>query len=219
MKIGLMVAMDKEFQQIRNMANSNVIVIKSGMGKVNAAVNATQLIDKHHPDVIISSGCLGGARADMNVLDAVVGSRVVYHDAYYGLEAEEFGRVQGMPKYYEANKELVSIAQSLTYSHTIHTGLIASGEWFVDSLEKMNEIISHFPDAIGVDMESAAIAQTCHIFKVPFLSFRIVSDVPARKDNVADYTNFWDTVSEESFALTKQLINILTDRKPLVNNQ
>lgn len=219
MKIGLMVAMDKEFQQIQGMANSNVIVCKSGMGKVNAAINATKLIHEYHPDVIISSGCLGGAKTEMNVLDAVIGSKVVYHDAYYGLEAEEYGRVQGMPKYYEANKELVEIAQSLVYPHTIHTGLIASGEWFVDSLEKMKEITAHFPDAIGVDMESGAIAQTCHIFQVPFLSFRIVSDVPARKDNVADYTNFWDTVSEESFALTKQFINILSDRKPLADNQ
>lgn len=207
MKIGVLVAMDKEYEQLRHIGNDNIIVRKTGMGKVNAAVNTTLLINEHHPDLIISSGCAGGASLSLNVLDVIVGSRVVYHDAYYGLEDEEFGKVQGMPKYYLAPENLVSIATSLDYEHKIHAGLIASGEWFVDKVEKVQEILSHFPDAIGIDMESAAIAQTCHIFGVPFISFRVVSDVPARENNVIDYNNFWNTVSESSFSITSQFIN------------
>ena len=213
MKIGLLVAMDKEYKQLRHIENENIIVRKTGVGKVNAAINATQMINQYHPDLIISSGCAGGASTELNVLDVVVGSRVVYHDAYYGLEDDEFGRVQGMPKYYEAPQELIAIAKGLDYSHRIHDGLIASGEWFVDSVDKVKEILGHFPDAIGIDMESAAIAQTCHIFNVPFISFRVVSDVPAKENNVADYKNFWETVSESSFAITSQFLNRILEQK------
>ena len=213
MKIGLLVAMDKEYKQLRHIENENIIVRKTGVGKVNAAINATQMINQCHPDLIISSGCAGGASTELNVLDVVVGSRVVYHDAYYGLEDDEFGRVQGMPKYYEAPQELIAIAKGLDYSHRIHDGLIASGEWFVDSVDKVKEILGHFPDAIGIDMESAAIAQTCHIFNVPFISFRVVSDVPAKENNVADYKNFWETVSESSFAITSQFLNRILEQK------
>lgn len=213
MKIGLLVAMDKEYKQLRHIENENIIVSKTGMGKVNAAINATQMINQCHPDLIISSGCAGGASTELNVLDVIVGSRVVYHDAYYGLEDDEFGRVQGMPKYYEAPQELIAIAKGLDYSHRIHDGLVASGEWFVDSVDKVKEILGHFPDAIGIDMESAAIAQTCHIFNVPFISFRVVSDVPAKENNVADYKNFWETVSESSFAITSQFLNRILEQK------
>ena len=213
MKIGLLVAMDKEYKQLRHIENENIIVRKTGVGKVNAAINATQMINQCHPDLIISSGCAGGASTELNVLDVIVGSRVVYHDAYYGLEDDEFGRVQGMPKYYEAPQELIAIAKGLDYSHRIHDGLIASGEWFVDSVDKVKEILGHFPDAIGIDMESAAIAQTCHIFNVPFISFRVVSDVPAKENNVADYKNFWETVSESSFAITSQFLNRILEQK------
>ncbi|MDO5447532.1 MAG: 5'-methylthioadenosine/S-adenosylhomocysteine nucleosidase [Prevotellaceae bacterium] len=212
MKIGLLVAMDKEYEQLRHLENENIIVCKTGMGKVNAAINTTQMINNYHPDLIISSGCAGGASTELDVLDVIVGSSVVYHDAYYGLESEEFGRVQGMPKYYLAPENLVEIAKGLDYSHRIHEGLIASGEWFVDSVEKVKEILGHFPNAIGIDMESAAIAQTCHIFKVPFISFRVVSDVPAKENNVADYQNFWNTVSESSFSITSQFVNRILEQ-------
>ena len=212
MKIGLLVAMDKEYEQLRHLENDNIFVCKTGMGKVNAAINTTQMINNFHPDLIISSGCAGGASTKLNVLDVVVGSRVVYHDAYYGLEDKEYGRVQGLPKYYEAPQKLIDIAKDLDYTHHIHDGLIASGEWFVDSVDKVKEILGHFPDAIGIDMESGAIAQTCHIFNVPFISFRVVSDVPAKENNVADYENFWCTVSESSFDITSQFLNRILER-------
>ena len=207
MKIGILVAMDKEYEQLRHIDNENIIVCKTGIGKVNAAVNTTQLILSHHPDVIISSGCCGGASTDLNVLDVIVGNRAVHHDAYCGLEADEYGKIQGMPKYYIAPQHLIDIATSLEYDHKIHSGLIVSGDWFVDKVEKVDEILAHFPDAIGIDMESAAIAQTCYIFNTPFISFRVVSDVPAKPNNVADYKNFWNTVSSSSFAITKQFVD------------
>ena len=208
MKILVLVAMEKEYRQLQALNNNDIIVEKTGIGKVNAAVNATQSILKHKPDLVVSSGCAGGASTELNVMDVVVGSKVVYHDVYCCLgEGEKYGQIQGMPLYYGAQENLVEIARSLTYSHAIHAGLIASGDWFVDTLSKINEITAHFPDTIAIDMESAALAQTCHIMGVPFISFRVISDVPAKGNDLSDYNNFWDTVSDSSFAITKQFLD------------
>ncbi len=88
-------------------------------------------------------------------------------------------------------------------------GLIVTGDWFVDTKEKMREIVGHFPEAKAVDMESCAIAQVCHIYKVPFISFRVISDIPLRDTDASQYHNFWDTVAEKSFQTTKTFIESL----------
>ena len=92
---------------------------------------------------------------------------------------------------------------------SLHEGLTVTGDWFVDSKEKMREIIGKFPEAKAVDMESAAIAQTCHIFNIPFISFRIISDIPLRDTDASMYHNFWSTIAENSFQITRNFIESL----------
>ena len=170
MKVGIIVAMDKELRQLQSLfTDGNVLVQKCGIGKVNAALGAQRMINEFHPDVIISSGCAGGNGDDVNIQDVVVSSQDV----------------------------------------KVHPGLIVTGDWFVDSKEKMREIIGHFPDASAVDMESCAIAQTCYINKVEFISFRVVSDIPLRDTDASQYHNFWDTVAEHSFEVTKNFVATL----------
>ena len=91
----------------------------------------------------------------------------------------------------------------------IHQGLIVTGDWFVDSKEKMREIIGHFPEAKAVDMESAAIAQTCYINKVRFISFRVISDMPLKDTDASQYHDFWDTIAKNSFHVTKTFVESL----------
>lgn len=216
MKIGVIVAMDKELQQLQHLFdNSRIIVEKCGIGKVNAAIGASEMIRKHRPDVIISSGCAGGNGNDINVQDVVVGKEVSYHDVYCGTAIDNttiYGQVQGMPARYQADAMLLEKARnlSLTTSHiSLHEGLIVTGDWFVDSKEKMRSIIEKFPEAKAVDMESAAIAQTCHIYKVPFISFRVISDIPLRDTDASMYHDFWATIAENSFQVTKSFIESL----------
>ena len=78
--------------------------------------------------------------------------------------------------------------------------------WFVDSQEKMREIVRHFPEAAAVDMESASIAQTCHCYSIPFISFRVISDIPLKDNNASQYHDFWNTVSDTSFEMTKKFL-------------
>jgi len=209
MKIGVIVAMDKELRQLQHLFSSEDIIIqKSGIGKVNAAIQTVEMIRKHKPDVIISSGCAGGNGDDINIQDVVVSSQLTYHDVYCGTaidDSTQYGQVQGLPARYEADPELLEKAVKTGAK----PGLIVTGDWFVDSKEKMREIVAHFPDAKAVDMESAAIAQACYIYKVPFISFRVISDIPLRDTDASQYHDFWNTIAENSFQVTKTFIETL----------
>ena len=214
MKIGIIVAMDKELRQLQQLfSDGNVRVEKCGIGKVNAALGAQRMINEFHPDCIISSGCAGGNGDDINVQDVVISAELCYHDVYCGRAIDDttiYGQVQGLPARFQADPYLLNKAINLqTTDIALHPGLIVTGDWFVDSKDKMREIVGHFPEAKAVDMESCAIAQTCYINKVPFISFRIISDIPLRDTNASQYHNFWENMAERSFQVTKRFVESL----------
>ena len=214
MKIGIIVAMDKELRQLQQLfSDGNVRVEKCGIGKVNAALGAQRMINEFHPDCIISSGCAGGNGDDINVQDVVISAELCYHDVYCGRAIDDttiYGQVQGLPARFQADPYLLNKAINLqTTDIALHPGLNVTGDWFVDSKDKMREIVGHFPEAKAVDMESCAIAQTCYINKVPFISFRVISDVPLRDTDASQYHNFWDTIAEHSFQVTKTFVESL----------
>lgn len=227
MKIGIIVAMDKELHQLSALLHDahhdvvsptaftlghvgphDVVLQKCGIGKVNAAIGTVEMIRRHHPDLILSSGCAGGADTTLSVGDVVVATETVYHDAYCGTDVA-FGQIMGMPPRYAAPRHLVDKALAMPCSTTVRSGLTVSGEWFVDTREKMRAILDRFPDALAVDMESCAIAQVCHVYHVPFLSFRIVSDVPLRDHHAAMYFDFWDRIAQGSFDVTRTFLQTL----------
>ena len=216
MKIGIIVAMDKELHQLQKLfGDGNVTVMKCGIGKVNAALGAARLIDEQHPDVIISSGCAGGNGDDISVQDIIVGSEIAYHDVYCGRAISDdcvYGQVQGLPARFPVDSRLLEKAVSLTgipEGIRLHTGLIATGDWFVDSKEKMREILGHFPEAKAVDMESAAIAHACFMRGVPFISFRVISDKPLYDTDASQYHDFWNTIADNSFQVTRTFVESL----------
>ena len=206
--------MDKELRQLQQLfCNENVRVEKCGIGKVNAALGAQRMINEFHPDVIISSGCAGGNGDDIHIQDVIVSREVTYHDVYCGRAIDDttvYGQVQGLPARYAADPHLLEKAKALNIEGiNIHDGLIVTGDWFVDSKEKMRSIIEKFPEAKAVDMESCAIAQTCYINKVPFISFRVISDIPLRDTDASQYHDFWNTIAEHSFQITKSFVESL----------
>ena len=225
MKIGIIIAMDKEFRRISELLDgldveldggrkfvtgtlgeNELVLHQCGIGKVNAAIGASEMIRRYNPDLLVSTGCAGGGRTDMEVMDIVASTELAYHDVYCGeaMGKTIYGQVQGMPARYTSPSDLVEKAKSV--SPRVHAGLIVTGDWFVDSKEKMREIVSHFPEAAAVDMESAAIAQTCHIYGIPFISFRVISDIPLKDTNAAMYHDFWNTVADHSFETTKEFL-------------
>ena len=221
MKIGVIIAMDIEYRQMHDaiggdtgrLGNNEIVLWQCGIGKVNAAVGTMRLIQEHHPDAILSTGLAGGIDPQMQVGDILAATQCVYHDVDCGgISYGEYhlGQVQGLPARYQADPHLLNKAISLQTSDiALHPGLIVTGDWFVDSKEKMREIVGHFPEAKAVDMESCAIAQTCYINKVPFISFRVISDIPLRDTDASQYHNFWDTVADHSFQVTKTFVESL----------
>ena len=233
MKIGIISAMDSEHRQLAGrlsekkesgegrfsyvegrLGQNDVVLTRCGIGKVNAAVGTAELIRRHRPQCIVSTGVAGGIDTALRVGDVVASSRLVYHDVYCGSDGNSYGQVQGMPLYYEADPALLRRALGLNddggLEGRIHGGLICTGDRFVEDAAGLAAIKGHFPEGLAVDMESAAIAQTCYIYGVPFLSFRIVSDTPgAHDDNFAQYKDFWATMAERSFRTTWAFLSSL----------
>ncbi|MCD8296996.1 MAG: 5'-methylthioadenosine/adenosylhomocysteine nucleosidase [Prevotella sp.] len=227
MKIGIIVAMDKELVQLKslldnmtterqhnndficgNIGEKEIILQKCGIGKVNSTIGTVEMINSYKPDLVISTGVAGGADISMNVADVVVGTEYCYHDAYCGKECVA-GQIFGLPPAFSASKKLVAAALKVKAGINIHAGLIVSGDWFVDSQDKMRSILKQFPKAVAVDMESCSIAQTCHLYGVPFISFRIISDIPLKDNNASQYFDFWARIAEGSFNVTKNFINMI----------
>ncbi|MCF0192758.1 MAG: 5'-methylthioadenosine/adenosylhomocysteine nucleosidase [Prevotella sp.] len=230
MKIGVIVAMDKEFKALESLlsnkkemllggnncvvgelSDKEVLLMHSGIGKVNAAIGAVNMINGFKPDVVVSSGCAGGADTNLEIGDVIVSSSCQYHDVYCGPE-NLAGQIQGMPSEFSTPQPLVDAALSIneTAADTkVVAGKIATGDWFVDSVDKMTSIHSAVPDAKAVDMESSAIAHACYINNVQFVSFRVVSDIPLKENNTASYQDFWATMADKSFVTTKAFLEKL----------
>ena len=221
MKIAIIVAMDRERVLIEHLiqnqkhiadtivgtiGNHEIILAQSGIGKVCAAVGATDIINTFHPDYIINTGAAGGIDSRLRVLDVVIGKDMVYHDVKCFTDNEP-GQIQGFPTYFHSDSKLVEIAQQA--NPNAHCGLICTGDQFITDLQSLQNIKKTFPNGLAVDMESTAIAHTCYIKKVPFLSLRVISDTPGIENHIEQYEDFWGIASSSSFHVLQTIINNL----------
>ncbi len=221
MKVGLIVAMDIEYNKMLDalggangrLGNNEIVLWKCGIGKVNAAIGTMRLVQEHHPDVIISTGLAGGIDSKMQVMDVLAASQCVYHDVDCGSSLNcTLGQVQGLPARYDADKQLLSHASTVPTSadERLMNGLICTGDQFITDRERQNVIKQNFPDGMACDMESAAIAQTCHLLGIPFLSLRVISDTPGRTDNHhQQWEDFLASMCDRSFHFVKSYLETL----------
>lgn len=229
MRIGVITAMSSEHRQLAEqlkdkketmcggrmytegrVGKNTIILTECGIGKVNAAVGAVELIHRFEPDCVISTGVAGGIDSMLRVMDVVVSREIVYHDVWCG-EGNEYGQVQGMPARYSGDARLVACACALQTESRIHGGLICSGDKFITSRPELDEIKHNFPEGLAVDMESGAIAHTCFLYKVPFLSFRIISDTPGVDNHTQQYQDFWGEMANRSFRVTETFLQALPE--------
>ena len=188
MKIGIIGAMDVEISKFKEILNleekdnilytrindKEIIISKSGIGKVNSACKTQALIDKYNLDYIINTGCAGSLTENVKVLDVVLSSAVTYHDFTPIRIRNNEVPDGGYPK---ANDKLLKLAcQELDKLNLkYHVGIIASGDCFVTN-DKVRDEIFASDNALAVDMESASIGHVAKINKVPFLAVRTISD-------------------------------------------
>lgn len=230
MKIGIITAMSSEQKQLANqlenktertegpfsyiegtIQKNSIVLMQCGIGKVNAAAGTTELIRNFQPDCIISTGVAGGIDTCLKVMDVVVSQQIVYHDVWCG-EGNAYGQIQGLPLYFKGNETLYQCALSLDTDTAIFGGLICTGDKFITDRNELNEIKKNFEDGLAVDMESAAIAQVCHLYKVPFISFRIISDTPGADKHFEQYLNFWGEMADRSFRVTETFLKALPNQ-------
>ncbi len=159
------------------LGDATVVLVTSGIGMVNAADAATGAIHRYGPEgvVLISAGSAGGLGADVAVGDIVVGTEVVNVTADARAFGYALGQVPGMPATYPADPQL---AAALADSGDARRGAMGSGDAFVTS-ELAHRLRSDFPDALTVDMETAAIAQIAFNHSARFAACRAVSDLCA----------------------------------------
>lgn len=227
MKIGIITAMSSEQKQVAQLladkkeyaegpfrytegtiGRNTLILMQCGIGKVNAAAGTVELIRTFQPDCIISTGVAGGIDRCLKVMDVVVSQQIVYHDVWCG-EGNGYGQIQGLPARFEGHPTLFDCALSLDTPTAIHGGLICSGDKFVTDRAELDAIKGNFPEGLAVDMESGAIAQVCHLYHIPFVSFRIISDTPGADNHWEQYTNFWETIADRSFEVTHTFLSAL----------
>lgn len=227
MTIGILTAMSVEFKQVAAMlsiavtekngphryligklGNNCIVLQQCGIGKTNAASGVTDLINHYHPERIISTGVAGGIDSSLGVMDVVVGRQVCYHDVFCG-EGCDPGQVQGLPREFDGDPEMLRLATTLDTDVNIVPGLICTGDQFVTDATELERIKNSCPEGLAVDMESAAIAQVCHLYGVPFISFRIISDTPGADKHFEQYLNFWDTMADKSFKVTRDFLKRL----------
>ena len=212
--------MDIEYRQMHDalggdsgrLGNNEIILWQCGIGKVNAAVGTMRLIHEHHPDAIISTGLAGGIDPLMKIMDVLAATQTVYHDVDCGGISDgvcHIGQVQGLPARYDADQHLMDAALKVPREdgERLVTGLICTGDQFITDRERQNTIKRHFLDGLACDMESAAIAQTCYLMEVPFMSLRIISDTPGRTDDhQMQWADFLAAMCDRSFHFVKKFL-------------
>lgn len=200
MKIAILAAMESEINLLKDLQSDNLIVAQTGIGKVNAALQTAEVIRLYRPDLIINSGVAGGLDEHLNIGDMVAGETVCYHDVWCGRPNLK-GQIQGLPSVFYSDPKTLSVLE-----RSVVRGLIITGDQFIQDKSKILELKTDFPTALAVDMESAAIAQTCYLRHIPFLSLRLLSDTPGVKHHQAQYDTFWQNAAGSSFQALKQIL-------------
>lgn len=177
----------------------DIVACRSGIGKVNAAVATLTLIERFAPDMVVNTGVAGGT-GHSRVLDVVIPHRIAYHDVWCGPGTVP-GEAAGCPRFFEC-----PLPDALVSNMGVRRGVLASGDIFVSRPEEVARILELYPDAVAVDMESAAIAQVCYKKNVPFVCIRVVSDTPGADDNIAQYENFWEDAPASTFRTLHTLL-------------
>ena len=215
--------MDVEYRQMHDaiggdtgrLGNNDIILWQCGIGKVNAAVGTMRLVQEHHPDAILSTGLAGGIDPLMRVMDILAATQCVYHDVDCGAGLDCVrGQIQGLPARFDADQHLLdhalATAKLQTSTAALRTGLICTGDQFITDRERQTLIKRNFPDGLACDMESAAIAQTCHLLGIPFLSLRVISDTPGNTDNhQQQWEQFLASMCDTSFNFVKKYLESL----------
>lgn len=230
MKIAVIGAMEQEVELLRaaltNTATTTIagseyttgtydgkeiILLKSGIGKVNAAMSTTVLLHQFKPDVVINTGSAGGFDETLEVGAVVISDEVRHHDVDVTIFGYEIGQVPQMPAGFKSDEKLMAIAKEAVTEvgeHQYGIGLICSGDAFMNDPVRVENVREHFPQMKAVEMEAAAVAQVCHQFGTPFVVIRALSDIAGKESNVS-FDEFLPVAAKHSTEIVLKAITKL----------
>ncbi|KFF49791.1 5'-methylthioadenosine nucleosidase [Gammaproteobacteria bacterium MFB021] len=191
-----------------------IVLLQSGIGKVNAAVGTTQMMNRFRPDAVINTGSAGGFGAELEVGDVVISSEVRHHDVDVTAFGYALGQVPGMPAAFTPAPELVSAARASIESLgelRVFEGLICTGDSFMSDPARVEGLRAHFPEMLAIEMEAAAIAQTCHLFDCPFVVIRALSDIAGKSSHLS-FDAFLERAATHSARMVDAIVARLAER-------
>ena len=195
--IGIVVAMDEELDAIKKVLNNketkiinkveyivgtiwnnNCVILKSSIGKVNAARSTQIMIMEFKPKYIINIGIAGGINEDLKLKDVIRAKYVVQHDFDITAFEHKKGYISNIGDNIECDTDIVKeLEKVLDKEYNLRSGIVATGDVFCTKKEMKEEILKEF-NADVVDMECGAIAQVCYLEKIPFVAIKCISDIP-----------------------------------------
>ncbi len=231
-KIGIIAAMNEELVYLRsfmkvetsknvldtdfytgNLFGKNVVLARSGIGKVNAASCAQYIIDLYNVDCVINVGAAGAIKKDLNIGDVVIADDLVQYD----FDASAFGDALGIiprmrESFFKCDKNFLEIAKKFADkssqddpSVNYFVGRVASGDKFISSEADKKFIIDNF-NACCAEMEGAAVAQVCFINKIPFIALRTITD-NASESAIGYYKKFMSSVTRNTTEIIKYILS------------
>ncbi len=223
MKIGILGALEQEIELLQahmenkatyqhgqlhfiqgTLHNTEVILVRCGVGKVAAAIAASTLIEHYSPDFLVNTGSAGGFDASLNIGDVVIANEVMHHDVdvtHFGFAP---GQVFDMPARYQCDARLIQAATQAAkkLDHLVtKQGLICTGDAFIGSDESAAKLRQQFPEMSAVEMEGAAIGQACFTLNTPFVVIRSLSDIAGKTSTVS-----FQTYLEKAGKISAQMV-------------
>lgn len=227
--IGIIAAMQEEMNEIKKIMNNvqektiyelkfyegtidnkNIVLVESGVGKVNAARTTQVLIDNYKIDAVINVGSAGSANQELQIGDIVIGKTLVQHDFDITAFGHPKGYISNVGEKIKSDENLIkSMEQTIenlqNKEFKIKIGTIASGDIFCTE-PKMKEKIRDKFNADAIEMEGAAIAQVCKLDNVPVLVIRSISDSPNGNNNIT-FEQYLETASKRCAEILNQFFN------------
>lgn len=187
--------------------NKDVVVVCAGIGKVNACLTTTLLLEKFDIEYVINIGVSGG-KSPAKSLDLIISTELVYNDFDTTIFGDViYGQIPGYEPTFKASNDLIEKVEKLAKINNLSykKGIITTGDKFITSLNQVNDIVKIY-DCISFEMEGCAIAHVCSEFNKPFIVLRTVSDVLGEENQIDNYQN---ALKQAVFIVSKIVLGLI----------
>ncbi|ODN43576.1 5'-methylthioadenosine/adenosylhomocysteine nucleosidase [Piscirickettsia litoralis] len=217
MTIAVLVAMEEEVQLLKeyttgktheinnflfheaNIHGESAIVVQTKIGKVNAAMATTLLIERFKPSLIINTGTAGGFHDGLNIGDIIIADKVLHNDVDVTGFGYAYGQIPGLPTHFEPDAQAKILAEQTCQQAdlTHYIGTIATGDSFLSTPFLIDRAKTNINNLYAGEMEAAAVGQVCFHANVPALFIRAVSDIAGTDDQEKDFSANIQTASKK----------------------